>query len=288
MSERRIQLKDIEIFILIDNESESNQLQTEWGLSILVRAHYPEQYLDVLFDTSITGEKVLANMKVMQLDLSKASYIVLSHKHFDHTGGLIDILRSKDDWVTILHGEHFFKPSLVAKPFLSHLTLMPFLERKIVDLKGMLTPIRTPLEFAPGLFVSGKIPFLTDFEVPNPPAHRLIPPDMTQDEIEEELALIINLGSELVIVSGCSHRGIVNTIHNAVSTTGISTVRAIVGGLHLDDREQRISRTIEELDKLEVKEFCIGHCTGDKAIEQFKAAFGDRVKRTRCGMIIRF
>ena len=288
MSERVIRLQGIEIFILVDNESESGELQTEWGLSVLVRAHYPEQYLDVLFDTSITGQKVLSNMKKMKLDLSKVHYIVLSHKHFDHTGGLVDILRAKDDWVTILHGENFFDPSIVAKPFLSHITLMPFLERKIIDLKGMLTPIRTPLEFAPGLFVSGKIPFLTDFEVPNPPAYRLVPPDMNQDEIGEELTLIINLGKRLVIVSGCSHRGIVNMIKNAVSVTGISAVRAIVGGLHLGDREQRINRTIEELDKLEVKEFYIGHCTGEKAIEQFKVTFGDRVHRTRSGLLIKF
>ena len=288
MSDKRIHLMGIEIFILVDNESESDELQTEWGLSVLIRAHYPEQYLDVLFDTSITGEKVLANMKKMKLDLSKVDYIVLSHKHFDHTGGLVDILQVKDDWVTILHGENFFEPSIVAKPFLSHLTLMPFLERKIVDLKGMLTPVRTPLEFAPGLFVSGKIPFLTDFEVPNPPAYRLVPPDMIQDEIEEELALIVNLGKELVIVSGCSHRGIVNIVQNAVSVTEISTVRAIVGGLHLGDREQRINRTIEELDRLSVKEFYIGHCTGDKATRQFKETFDDRVKRTHSGMIIKF
>ena len=288
MSERVIRLQGIEIFILVDNESESDELQTEWGLSVLVRAHYPEQDLDVLFDTSITGQKVLSNMKKMRLDLSKVHYIVLSHKHFDHTGGLVDILQAKDDWVTILHGENFFKPSIVAKPFVSHLTLMPFLKEKIIALKGMLTPIRTPLEFAPGMFVSGKIPFLTDFEVPNPPAYRLVPPDMIQDEIGEELTLIINLGKELVIVSGCSHRGIVNMIQNAVSVTGISTVRAIVGGLHLGGREQRISRTIEELDKLAVKEFYIGHCTGEKAIEQFKATFGDRVHRTQSGMLIEF
>jgi len=282
-------LKGVDIFILMDNEALSEQLQKEDGLSILVRAHYPEGDLDILFDTSITGEKVLSNIKKMNLDLSNTYYIILSHKHWDHTDGLLEILKTKDDWIPVIHGKNFFRPSVAVGQCLSHLSKMPFLKEKIVELKGMLTPVYTPLEFAPGIFVSGRISLVTDFEAPIPPLLRMIPPEMVQDEIEEELALIINLGEELIVVSGCSHRGIVNIVKNAVSVTRVSNVKAIIGGLHLVAvSEERIARTSEELSKSKIKEFYIGHCTGIEALKQFRSVFGDAVHRTKSGMHITF
>ncbi|HIE24077.1 MAG TPA: MBL fold metallo-hydrolase [Candidatus Korarchaeota archaeon] len=105
--------------------------------------------------------------------------------------------------------------------------------------------------------------------------------------MEEELSLIVNLRGELIVVSGCSHRGVVNTVKYAMAVTGVPNVRAVIGGLHLMIfSEKRVARTIEELAKLEVKEFYIGHCTGEKAIKQFKSAFGEVVHRTKSGMVI--
>jgi 7,8-dihydropterin-6-yl-methyl-4-(beta-D-ribofuranosyl)aminobenzene 5'-phosphate synthase len=289
MEERQRHLKGVDIFVLMDNEVESGQFQKEGGLSIMVRAHYPEGDLDILFDTAITGERVLSNMEKMNLDLSNTCQIILSHKHFDHTGGLLEILRAKDDWIPIIHGKNFFRPSIAVEPYLKHITKMPFLKEKIVELKGMLTPIWRPIEFAPGIFVSGRIPLVTDFEAPIPPLFRMILPEMVQDEIEEELSLVVNLGEELIVISGCSHRGIVNIVRNAISVTQVPNVKAIIGGLHLVAvSQERIARTTEELAQLGVKEFYIGHCTGDSAIEQFKSTFGDAVRRTRSGMYVTF
>jgi 7,8-dihydropterin-6-yl-methyl-4-(beta-D-ribofuranosyl)aminobenzene 5'-phosphate synthase len=283
----RPELKGVDIYIVMDDKVESTGLQKEKGLSILIEAHYPKKDLNILFDTSISGRKVLSNAEKMNLDLSKISYIVLSHKHWDHTGGLLEILKARTDWVPILHGQKFFKPSIAIDPYLRHTTKMPFLRKKITELKGMLTPIWIPVEFAPEIFLSGKIQLVTEFEAP--PSKYKILPQMAQDEMEEELSLIINLKGELIIISGCSHRGVVNTVKNAISVTKNSKIRAIVGGLHLMAvSEKRISRTVEELSKLGVKEFYIGHCTGDKALRLFKSNFGDAVYRTRSGMIFTF
>jgi len=280
-------LKGVDIFVLMDDIAESSELEKEKGLSILIRAHYPKRDLNILFDTSITGKKVISNAKKMNLDLLELSYIVLSHKHWDHTDGLLEILKARNDWIPILHGQKFFRESIAVDPYLRHTTRMPFLKRKIIELKGMLTPIWMPIEFAPGIFLSGKIPLVTEFEAP-PPKYK-IPPQMVQDEMEEELSLIVNLGGKLIVISGCSHRGIVNIVKNSISLTGITKVKAIVGGLHLiTASEKRISRTVEELSKLGVEEFFIGHCTGDKAIRQFKSVFGDAVRRTKSGMVITF
>ena len=278
-------LHKVDIFIIMDDKTESKELEREKGLSILVRAHYPKRDLNILFDTSITGKKVLSNVKKMNLDLSKISYIILSHKHWDHTGGLLEVLKARDSWIPVLHGENLFKQSIAVDPYLRHTTWMPFLKRKIVELKGMITPICAPMEIAPGIFLSGKIPLTTEFEAP--PAKYRIPPQMVQDEMEEELSLIVNLRGELIVVSGCSHRGVVNTVKYAMAVTGVPNVRAVIGGLHLMIfSEKRVARTIEELAKLEVKEFYIGHCTGEKAIKQFKSAFGEVVHRTKSGMVI--
>lgn len=287
MDDKKFTLDKVDINILMDKEAESKELLTEWGLAILIRVHYGDDIMDILFDTSITGKKVLDNIKTMKLDLDNLHYIVLSHKHFDHTGGLVDILKTKNDWISVLHGKNFFEPSIMVNPFLRQLTLMPFLKEKIIDAKGMLTPIWHSLEFAPGLFVSGRIPFVTDFEAPSSPACRMTPPHMHQDDIEEELALTIKLGKELIVLTGCSHRGIVNIVKNAVSITGVPAVRAIVGGLHLVSvSEERVAKTINELQRIGVREFYIGHCTGDDAIEQFKTVLGDAVHVTKSGMEI--
>jgi len=281
------ELKGVDVFIIMDDKAESDVFQKEKGLSILVRAHYTKKDLNILFDTSITGKKVLSNAEKMNLDFSEVSYIVLSHKHWDHTDGLLEILRARDDWISVLHGRKFFKPSIAVDPYLRHTTKMPFLRRKIVELKGMLTPIWNPTELAPGIFLSGKIPLVTEFEAP-PPKYRILP-QMVQDEMEEELSLIVNLRDELIVVNGCSHRGVVNAVKHAISVTGVPNVRALIGGLHLVAvSEKRVARTIEELARLRVKEFYIGHCTGEKAIKQFKSAFGDVVHRTRSGMVITF
>jgi len=279
-------LRGVDVFIVMDDKAESKGLEKEKGLSILVRAHYPKKDLDILFDTSITGKKVLSNIKKMNLGL-KFSYIVLSHKHWDHTGGLLEVLKARNDWIPVLHGRNFFRRSIAVDPYLRHTTWMPFLRRRIIELKGMLTPIWNPIEIAPGVFLSGKIPLMTEFEAP-PPKYRILP-QMVQDEMEEELSLVLNLNGKLIVINGCSHRGVVNTVKHAISITGASEIQAIIGGLHLMAfSDKRVARTIEELGKIGVKEFYIGHCTGEKAIKQFRSAFGDVVHRTKSGMVIEF
>ncbi len=280
-------LVGLDIHILMDNVSEYEGLYKEKGLSMLISAKYPKKELNILFDTSINGNKVISNAKEMNLDLSKVTYIVLSHKHWDHTEGLLPILKFKDSWTPILHGKGFFRQSIAIDPFLRHTTRMPFLKQEIMRLKGMPTPIEGPVEFAPGIFLSGRIQLQTEFEAP--PARYRVPPSMTQDEMEEEIALIVNFKGKLVVVSGCSHRGVVNTIKKAISITGIQRVKALIGGLHLKTVSgRRISRTVEELSKLDVEEFYIGHCTGEKALKAFRSVFGDSVSRTKSGMVIRF
>ena len=246
----------------------------EHGFSALIQVTMGERSGTVLFDTALTPKILLDNMDVLGIDVKTIQAIVLSHGHADHAMGL---------------------PGLVGRLGTRGLPLVLHpdarLERRIVLPNGNEIGLPAPKladyrrenieiieEAGPSmlvddmLLISGKVERITEFEK-GFPGHqskrngRWEPDSFIMDD---QCAIINVRGKGLVIVSGCGHSGIINTIRHAQALTGVQTIYAVIGGFHLTGAlfAPVIPPTVAALKKIEARYLMPGHCTGWSAIHQ--------------------
>jgi 7,8-dihydropterin-6-yl-methyl-4-(beta-D-ribofuranosyl)aminobenzene 5'-phosphate synthase len=245
----------------------SQQPAAEHGFSMFIRVLNEGKSNSVLFDTGGSPERVVENAERMGLDLNEVEYIVLSHGHYDHFGGLLSALKAvnKINLPVIVH-EDMFKSRGVAN---SDGTIRKYPE---FPKENQVSPARYVKTKQPYLLadntvlVTGEIPRKTDFEKGFQQHRVLIDDDWQPDPwIWDDRALVINVKQKgLVIVTGCAHAGIINTTLYAQQITGIKMIYAILGGFHLAGKEceQRIKKTMQELKKLKPVIVTPSHCTG--------------------------
>ncbi|MGD8506434.1 MAG: MBL fold metallo-hydrolase [Candidatus Bathyarchaeota archaeon] len=239
----------------------------EHGFSMLIRVFSGQTLHAILFDTGISQEGVATNAKRMGLNLKEAECIVLSHGHFDHFGGLIKVLRvmNKKDLPIIAHEDMFkIRGSVTSDGTVRKYRKIPT-EKQVVPAEYVTT--KQPYLLADdNVLVSGEIPRKTDFEK-GLPRQRVFSDGKWQPDpwVLDDRAIIVNVKRKgLVVISGCAHAGIVNTVLYAQQITGVAKVHAIMGGFHLAGKEcePRIDRTVRMLRKLNPETIVPSHCTG--------------------------
>ena len=255
---------------------------SEHGFSALVRTTAGDQTHTFLFDTGFSEIGALYNVKALGVDMTEIEAVVLSHGHMDHTGGFASIMAAipKKGLPVVAHPAIFRSPRYlkVGENVKVH---MPALTREDMDATGMkLVETRTPLTLSGGdvLFL-GEIPRRTDFEKGVPIAFYQENGVEKWDPIEDDTSLVMNLrGKGLVILLGCAHSGIINTIGYAKEVTDIETIYAVMGGFHLGGPlfESIIGRTTEELKKADPTYIIPTHCTGRKASLYMEKEMPDR------------
>jgi 7,8-dihydropterin-6-yl-methyl-4-(beta-D-ribofuranosyl)aminobenzene 5'-phosphate synthase len=242
----------------------------EHGFSMLIRVFNGKSSC-VLFDTGGSPEVIVENAERMGISLSEVECIVLSHGHYDHFGGLLSAVKAvnKVNLPIIVH-EDMFETRGTAN---SKGTVRKYPE---FPAEAELSPARLvrtkkPSITADGMVcVTGEIPRKTSFETGYTP-HRIFIDGSWQPDplIRDERAIAINIkGKGLVVVSGCAHAGIINTVSYAQQITGIDKVYAVMGGFHLAGKEfeNRIQPTIKELQRINPKFIVPSHCTGWRAM----------------------
>ncbi|MGB9854526.1 MAG: MBL fold metallo-hydrolase [Candidatus Bathyarchaeales archaeon] len=243
----------------------------EHGFSMLVRVFSGDKSHSVLFDAGISPHGVIINAKRMGINLAEIECIVLSHGHYDHFGGLPAIVKAveKNDLPIIVH-EDMFKIRGVANTdgTIRKYPLFPA-EEKVKPAKYIKT--KQPQLMADDLIlVTGEIPRKTSFEKGYLPHRAFVDGEWQPDPwIWDDSALVINIKHKgSVIMSGCAHAGIINTILYAQQLTGTENVYAVLGGFHLagKENEPRINRTVKELKKVNPKLVAPFHCTGWRGI----------------------
>jgi len=123
---------------------------------------------------------------------------------------------------------------------------------------------------------TGEIPMVVDYEVIEPAQQVLEDGALKPDPMLDDLAIVIKNGSALEVVTGCAHRGIINTLYRAQDLTGVKSINTVVGGTHLfPATDERIDKTVAEIKKLGVKKLGASHCTGFHASSRISAALGD-------------
>ncbi|MDD3654658.1 MAG: MBL fold metallo-hydrolase [Desulfotomaculaceae bacterium] len=245
----------------------------EWGLSILIEVNGRK----ILFDTGERGN-LLGNSRVMGIDLKAVEALVLSHGHYDHTGGIKSFLQYRGELPVYAHPDLFAyhchtpdKPQYIGIPYSKE-------ELEILGAKFVFS--REPLEISPGVFISGEVPRKTAFERVGESLFclengRRISPDPFHDD----MSLFCVTPEGLFIVLGCAHAGLVNIVEHAREVTGESRVFGIIGGTHLGPAslEQQES-TINYLKELDLRFLGANHCTGLAVISRLASIFGPRFR----------
>jgi len=283
-------VKNVQITVLIEdtNSSAKPRLKAKHGIAFLIKAKIDDNEATIMIDTGPTPEALLHNVDAMGVNLEDVNVIALSHGHYDHTGGLIESLKRMKKRVPVIGHPTVFEPKLSLTP---HLRLIgaPFRSSDVESAGGVPLLATDPVKIANGITTTGEVPRTTAFErvtgfwtVHN---RRFI-----EDKMLDDQSLVIDVeGKGLVVVAGCAHAGIINTIKHAQKITENSRVYAVLGGFHLWNAEnKRIQATVDELEKLDLEFVGPCHCTGKKAIKKIAETFGDRCQPLHAGDIIEF
>jgi 7,8-dihydropterin-6-yl-methyl-4-(beta-D-ribofuranosyl)aminobenzene 5'-phosphate synthase len=260
-------------------EIPTDTLLAEHGLCLLVKVQQGTEKHTIMFDTGYNNIGVLHNMDILAVDPNEMEAIVLSHAHMDHTGSLHAILGKISNPIpVVVHPDAFIYPRFFElkdgskKRFPRTLVRNEF-EQRNVKIQESKTP--TPI-LDGAILVTGEVERTTAFEKGMPNA--LLEKDgrLEPDPIKDDQALVMNLkGKGLVVISGCSHAGIINTVLYAKKLTGVEKVYAVLGGFHLSGAfyEKILEKTVDQLKALAPAVVVPMHCTGRKAMEQFSREF---------------
>ncbi len=263
----------------IGTEIPTDTLLAEHGLSLLVKVQHGAEKHTILFDTGYNSMGVLHNMAKLAVDPNEMEAIVLSHAHMDHTGSLHPILQKISTPIPlVVHPDAFLYPRFVEEKDGSRKRFPRTLVRKDLDRRNVeLLESKTPTPILDEtILVTGEVERTTAFEKGMPNARIEKDGNLEPDPIKDDQALVMHLKNKgLVVVSGCSHAGIVNTVRYAKKLTGVGKVHAILGGFHLSGAffEKIVDKTIDELKALSPVVVVPMHCTGRKAMEQFSREF---------------
>ncbi len=274
--------------------SEKQQLIAEHGYSVLLTVHRTGEDRSILYDAGLSQETATHNLDVLGIDLKNVEAMVLSHGHADHHGGLEGMLRriGRKKLPFVLHPDAWRDRKIIF-PSGTEIHMPPPSRKLLEDEEVQVLEERGPtLLLDRGVLVSGQVERATRFERGFPfqqaSQNGVWEPDPW---IWDDQGIICNVkGQGLVVVSSCSHSGVVNVLRNAQRITGVEKVHAFIGGLHLTGGifEKIIPETVEALKKIRPDVILPGHCTGWKAAHQISRALPEAYVQTSVGTNLLF
>lgn len=255
-------MANIRVTLLAENTAYGPGLLAEHGLAYWIEIDSRR----VLFDTG-QGGVLMHNAFRLSVPLREVDAVVLSHGHYDHTGGLADALKTTRPVPVYAHPAALEPKFMVDSARKSRDIGIPFPSKRAVrEHAERLVETREPTSVAPGLFVTGYVPRVTDFETTggdfflDSDGHR-------PDPVEDDQSVFFDSVAGTVVLLGCAHAGVVNTLHHIRRLTNERPIHAVFGGMHLVGASQeRVRRTIGELRELGIGRLGPAHCTGIAAI----------------------
>jgi 7,8-dihydropterin-6-yl-methyl-4-(beta-D-ribofuranosyl)aminobenzene 5'-phosphate synthase len=275
--------ESVRITVLVENSVQRHCLVAEHGLSF----HVQMGQRSLLFDTGQT-DLARINAGTLGIELDQIDAIVLSHGHYDHTGGLPSILDAAPNAPVYLHPAAFenkYSKSPVGET--RFIGMNPKTAQTLRCRRNYIETIGCTPAFD-GVFVTGEIPRTTTFEDTGG-AFFLDADCARPDPLTDDQALVIDLGRSVVLLLGCAHAGVVNTLDHVQHLTGGKPVCAVIGGLHLGSAsEERIQHTIARLCAANLDCLAPIHCTGWPATARLWQAFTNICRPAGVGTVFEF
>ncbi len=235
----------------------------------------------VLVDTGADGDLLLKNMEELGISQKKIDYLFITHGHYDHTGGLKAFLEAKGEPIKIIAHPEIFRRRVALKPHRRKIGI-PFTRAELENLGARFVLQREPFEFAPGFWSSGEIVRHTwDRTV----GYVKRDGRLLKDTVPDDMALLVDLGEEIVVITGCGHSGVLNIVWHAKEVSG-KPVRALIGGFHLRGAKKELLDDVVE--EIETERLYAGHCTGIDSYAYLKARLEDAVEPLHVGKTLEF
>ena len=273
------------ITVLCENRSSDRKdIMGEHGFSVLIEKNGH----NLLMDTG-QGFTLQPNARTLGIDLSSVNTLVISHGHFDHTGGLLDLFPAPPDIRLIAHPD-IFTPKYAQHPP-GHIPEYSFIgirhARECIE-----SHFQTRFEFQTGfskiqdgIYFSGEIVKTTDFERPD--SHLKLKTDdgYITDPMKDDISLLVETSKGPVIITGCAHSGVVNVIRHFENKTGYNKFYGLIGGTHLGflNSDDQLARSIEAFESYGFELIAVSHCTGNEAAAACYNHFKDRFAFANAG-----
>ncbi len=277
-SETRGQVRALKITVLSTMLADGSELG-EWGFAALIEADGHR----LLFDTGAKRDVVLRNAESLRIDLTTVPELILSHSHGDHLGGFLalrDAVRAKN-------------PAALAR---THVGDGIFYPRKAVggvdtnpvnvaraDYErggGSFVVHAAPRQIYPGVWLTGCVPRKHPERNWSGSATMVTPAGVVEDNLPEDMSLVIDTAEGLVVVTGCGHAGVINTLEHARTAIRPARIHALIGGVHLfAAKEETLAWTEGKLREMGVDHLLGAHCTGLETVYRFRQSLGlDRAR----------
>ena len=232
-----------------------------------------------LFDTG-SGSSIVRNALLWRKDLTGIKKVFLSHGHRDHTGGLPEVLTVRGEVEVLAHPHIFVERIAVLKENgreVKKFAGIPY-RREYLEFSGARFVLEKEFyEPEKGIFLTGEVPRNTSFEKSDPRLFAKLNGDWVADQFLDDQSLVLDTPKGLVIIFGCAHSGMINTINHVMEKTGKERVYALLGGTHLQFlTPEQLEESIEAIKRLAVEYIGVSHCTGLRASMRLAQEFGDR------------
>jgi 7,8-dihydropterin-6-yl-methyl-4-(beta-D-ribofuranosyl)aminobenzene 5'-phosphate synthase len=243
----------------------------EWGFAALVEVDGRR----VLFDTGARPDTVLRNARELKIDLAGVTDVVLSHHHGDHTGGLVTLRReyAKTNPAALSRafvGRGIFLPRS-GGPFAG----VPSWKAAYEAEGGRFVELDQPRELFPGAWITGPVPRVHPERNWSGSAKIATDTGLVEDNLPEDQAMAFDTDRGLVVLFGCGHAGVVNTLAHVRRTVREAPIHAVLGGLHLLEKDDAaLDWTGDRLRELGVANLMGAHCTGLEAVYRLRSRLG--------------
>jgi 7,8-dihydropterin-6-yl-methyl-4-(beta-D-ribofuranosyl)aminobenzene 5'-phosphate synthase len=283
-------VKSVSVTTLADNVVYHSGLLGQFGFSayLEIRDRRGQRH-SLVFDAGRIKSALLYNIKALKLDLSQSECIVLSHGHHDHTCATVELIRKSKRKVKVIVHPSIFDPRFVVEKGKRRYHGIPKGERREDLLKAGAEIVETtePIEIIPGVSTSGEIERSTPFEKVTWRNFAIVDGKAVKDKVPEDQALFINVEKRgVLVISGCAHAGIINTLQCASDVTK-TKLYGFIGGTHLvHPKEIRLRETLNKLKEFDLKLVSPAHCTGHKSITAINQAFPEEFVLNYAGRTI--
>jgi len=286
------QVDKLTIWVLADNFYDTNiaegkntkryrvvpgkSIQAQHGLSFYVETVVDGTTSACMFDYGLDAGAVLNNIALLGVDIGKTNAFSLSHGHYDHYSSAVAIIKEQQSRIPagtpFYVGEEAFAHRFSLRPGATEPADLGQLQRADLEALGLkVIEVKSSTQIIPGALFTGNIERVTAYEKMSPTALIKRGETTEPDDFRGEQALFFNVkGKGLVVLSGCAHVGIVNTVRQAQKVSGTDKVHAIMGGFHLiNAKPERIQSTVADIKAMKPDYIVPAHCTGFEALVAF-------------------